>query len=72
MTGALSADLSVSGPPPGYAADSCGGATGGARAAVPPGSSTYGTRPTAPAGSTGRDIITPWGTVRVETRPRRR
>lgn len=72
VTGALSADLSVSGPPPGYAADSCGGATAGARAAVPPGSSTYGSSPTAPAATGGRAIITPWGTVRVETRPRRR
>lgn len=71
MTGALAADLSVSGPPPGYAPESCGGTgtSAGARAAVPPGSRSYGSTPRGPDGAS-RTIITPWGTVRVETRPR--
>jgi uncharacterized protein YkwD len=71
MTGALAADLSVSGPPPGYAPESCGGTgtSAGARAAVPPGSRSYGTSPRGPDGAS-RTIITPWGTLRVETRPR--
>lgn len=75
-TGPLTADLSVSGPPPGYGDGPCtASATAGATTSVPPGSSTYGSRPppaAAPPPSGGRTMITPWGTVRVETRPRRR
>lgn len=85
MTGALSPDLSVTGSPPGYgptctgAGLPAGSSTYGssppppAYGSSPPPSGYYGPRPgyvTPPPA--GRVLITPWGSVRVETRPRRR
>jgi uncharacterized protein YkwD len=86
MTGALSPDLSVTGSPPGYG-PTCSGAglpagssTYGssppppAYGSSPPPSGYYGPRPgyVTPPPAAGRVLITPWGSVRVETRPRRR
>lgn len=55
VSGPVSPDLSVTGSPPGY------GTTCTTTASAPP---------PAPGPSTGRVLITPWGSVRVETRRR--
>lgn len=59
-SGTLTPDLSVTGSPPGY---------GTTCTASAPGSRTYGsTPPPATAPGASRLLITPWGSVRVETR----
>jgi hypothetical protein len=59
-SGTLSPDLSVTGSPPGY---------GTTCTATAPGARTYGsTPPPASAPGSSRLLITPWGSVRVETR----